>query len=262
MPAFGTTLLQTLLEAHLPDCTRLPECHTVCDLVTSYAKRIGQWNKSSAFFGSKDSMRSFYRGVLWSMVENICQLPGGCHNVVLKDPNFAKALPALIELMPESHVILLIRDPRDIAASFVQIGQREHLRHKRSMYSTRNINWICKRIQSAYRTYLTHRRELARVQSVRYEKLCKRPKKTMRSIFERAGAPYNRIGYDQSLTWCRPEHRHSNEAWISELEGCAPTSAHVNYYAEVLTKSEVRRVQKQCATILTEFGYKKSKRVK
>jgi hypothetical protein len=61
------------------------------------------------------SIRTF---VLDGVNARFSGMPEGCH-VVIKEPNGSVGAPLLVDALPESRVILLVRDPRDVVASLL-----------------------------------------------------------------------------------------------------------------------------------------------
>ena len=70
--------------------------------------------------------------------------------LVLKDPNFVLVLDEITAIFPDAIIVVCVRDPRDIAASFLQIGYRQSEQNVTSKYRSRDVGFICKKIVSAY----------------------------------------------------------------------------------------------------------------
>ena len=70
--------------------------------------------------------------------------------MVLKDPNLIQVLDEAAALFPQCIRIVCLRDPRDITASFVQIGQRQPTDGKPGKYRKRDIGFIANKILAAY----------------------------------------------------------------------------------------------------------------
>ncbi len=252
----GTTLFQTVLENALPSCTQLPEAHIACDLFESYKKRVTELHKSTDFFESEMSLNKFYRSFFEKFLKQILTIHTGKENIVLKDPNFSKVLPAIETIAPKVHMFLMVRDPRDIVASFIQIGNREKPTGADTKYTRRDVLWIIGKIRASYEPYCSKRDSLKRVIVVRYEDLCQQPTGIVRSLLEPLAVPY-KLDLDK-LSWTEDEKRHSNESWLTDLEGGSPTEAHGGHYSEVLTNKEVSSVNDRCADLLFQLGYKAS----
>lgn len=77
--------------------------------------------------------RHFVLGVLrdaWIGTIRSCVLEGAvirfpnCQRLIIKEPNGSIGAPLLAEALPESHMIVLLRDPRDVAASSLDALKR------------------------------------------------------------------------------------------------------------------------------------------
>src|SRR6476661_650048 len=120
----GTTLVQTLL-ANALRSPILPEAHILSDILAAYkrAKEVG--NKTSFFYPTDDGLRSFFQPFARRHMADIVANAKPGNVLVLKDPNFVQVLDEASTLFRHSCMVVCLRDPRDIAASFVQIGQRQ-----------------------------------------------------------------------------------------------------------------------------------------
>ena len=56
---------------------------------------------------------------------------GGTGYLIIKEPNGSLGAPLLMEALPESRMIFLVRDPRDVAASYVDAAKKGSYMHER-----------------------------------------------------------------------------------------------------------------------------------
>ena len=120
----GTTLLQTLLvnALSLPTCQKRTSSPTFSQ-PTNGPNKFG--NKSHYFYATDHDLPPFFQSFAERHVADIVASAKPAATLVLKDPNFIHVLDEAEALFPRSARIVCMRDPRDIAASFVQIGQRQ-----------------------------------------------------------------------------------------------------------------------------------------
>ncbi|MCB0322507.1 MAG: glycosyltransferase [Bdellovibrionales bacterium] len=249
----GTTLIQTLLENLLPAATRLPEAHLVTDLFERYEQRLAEWEKTGAFFSSQEAFEAYYRDSFQRLLADIERTSSPRSHVVLKDPSLARFFPTLADVLPDAGKVLVVRDPRDVLASFIKIGQRDEHRGVGSKYSTRDIDPVLKKIVATYRPYLDHQQTLSDVVIVRYEAVCQEPEATMCEVFQALRLPAPR--WPVELQWLPEGQRHLNRTWITDLEGKAPSAEHVGDFRSVLTVDEIRRTERICGEVMAAFGY-------
>jgi protein-tyrosine sulfotransferase len=244
----GTTLLQTMLANSLGS-PNLPEAHILCDILASYkrAKEVG--NKTRVAYPNDADLLAFFRSFAERHVADITggnQLPA----LVLKDPNFIHTLEEASAVFPQCVRVVCMRDPRDIVASFVQIGQRETAA-KPSKYKARDIYAICRKVSSCYQLLLPA--PPFGVALVRYEMLVSDMRGSLEALSRDTGLKLSldRIGGGE---WLDAKTRHK-PTWITELEGGPPSTASIGSFKRVLTFEEVAIVQQKCGPILEQFGY-------
>lgn len=244
----GTTLLQTLL-ANALGSPNLPEAHILSDILAAYKRAKEFGNKTSFFYPTDDGLLSFFRSFAERHVADITagSRPG---TLVLKDPNFVQSLDEAAALFPDAIRIVCMRDPRDIAASFVKIGQRKSA-PKPGKYEKRDILFISKKILTAYQPLLAA--VPAGVVMVRYEDLAGDPKATLKALGRDTGLKLS-LDRIEDAAWLDAPARH-DQAWISELEGAKPSTASIGSFKRVLLGEEVAIVQRVCQPIMSQFAY-------
>jgi hypothetical protein len=245
----GTTLLQTLL-ANALDSQILPEAHILSDILASY-KRAREFGKKTRFFYPANSdLQRFFQSFADRHIADVVDTAKPGKALVLKDPNFARVLDEAAVLFPQALRIVCLRDPRDIAASFVQIGQRQ-TGAKPSKYEKRDIGFISQKILAAYRPLMDASQPDAFV--VRYEELASDPKRSLEALARETGL---KLSFDhiEHPVWLDAQARH-DESWISELEGGKPSPASIGSFQRVLRGDEITVVQGICEPIMSRFGY-------
>jgi hypothetical protein len=247
----GTTLLQTLL-ANALGSPILPEAHILSDIFAAYKRAKAFGNKTGYFYATDVELRAFFQSFAERHVADIVVKAKPQAVLVLKDPNFIQVLDEAAELFPRSVRIVCIRDPRDIAASFVQIGQRQSSDTKPGKYERRDINFISKKILASYRHVLDAEQPVDAFM-VRYEEIASDPKSALGSLACDTGLTLSLDRVEQPV-WLDAEARH-DVSWITELEGAQASPASIGSFKRVLTGEEVAAVQKICEPVMTRFGY-------
>jgi Sulfotransferase family len=247
----GTTLLQTLL-ANALGARLLPEAHMLCDILMAYKRAKEQWRKTRFFYPTENDLLDFFRSFASRHVEDLARSAASPSILVLKDPNFVQVLAEATSLFPNAVRIVCVRDPRDIAASFLQIGQREPEKERPSRYTRRDVHFIAKKVLLSYAPLL-ETPEPANIVLVRYEELAAEPRATLEALSRdsRLELSYNRI--DEPV-WLAADARH-DPAWVSELEGRKPSPDSVGAFKTVMELPEIKIVQQTCATLMERFGY-------
>jgi Sulfotransferase family len=186
---------------------------------------------------------------------------GADRYLVIKEPNGSLGAPLLMEAMPESRLILLIRDPRDYAASSLdakreggwQYESRKKWRPESPVDKKSPEGFVRSRAQSylermgfAKRAYDAH--EGPKV-LVRYEELRADALGTMRRIYAALGMPVNQ----EELGRAVEKHSWENIPEEQKGEGKFYRKAKPGSWREDLTPEQIEIVQEITAPLLEEF---------
>ena len=249
----GTTLLQTLL-ANALRSPIVPEDHVLCDMVTAYKRAKEVWHKTSFFYPTQQDLFAFFKSVVQRHIEGLRPAVNG-DALVLKDPNFAQIYPELSELFPHATLIACLRDPRDIAASFVQIGQRQPRKGTLDRYQRRDMRSISRKIATSYAP-LTQDHLKQAVKHVRYEQVARSPAGALEALGREANLD---LALDQleNPAWLPATARH-DPAWVSPLEGGQPSAESIGIFRKVLRRDEIAAVEQICGSVFDCFGYQRS----
>jgi len=246
----GTTLLQTLLASAL-DSPNLPEAHILSDILAAY-KRAKEFSKKTRFFyATSNDLRNFFDTFAQRHLADVVVSTNPGAVLVLKDPNFVQVLDELSDLLPHCLRIVCVRDPRDIAASFVQIGQRQD-DPSAGRYKKRDISFISKKILASYQP-LMDAGEPPNTWIVRYEELASDPKRSLQALARDTGLELS-LELVQHPTWLEGQARHE-ASWVTELEGGKPSPSSIGSFVRVLREEEIAVVQRICEPIMIRFGY-------
>jgi hypothetical protein len=250
----GTTLLQTLL-ANALDTPILPEAHILCDMLASYKRAKEAPKKTRFYYPSDADLLSYFQFCADRHIADLIASLGARSILVLKDPNFVQFDGEAHAVFPNAVRIACLRDPRDIAASFLRIGQREPQERQVGKYRRRDIHFICKKILDSYSS-LMQRLEAPSVHLVRYEEVVAKPRETLEALACETGLKLSLARID-SPVWLDAEARHESP-WISELEGQKPSAASVGAYKMVMRPREIALVEHICAPLMAWAGYERS----
>ena len=187
---------------------------------------------------------------------------GDSDYLVVKEPNGSMGAPLLMEALPESRMILLIRDPRDIVSS-----QLDAARQGGWMYERKESDvWKQKAlpdndpdtfVRNRSRKYLQHAGNAKKAYEahrgpkvlVRYEDLRTNTLETMKRIYSTLGIPVD----EGELA--RVVEKHSWEKIPEENKGDGKfyRKATPGGWREDLTPEQARIVEKVTAPLLAEF---------
>lgn len=183
------------------------------------------------------------------------------HHLIIKEPGGGVGAPLLMEALPESRMILLVRDPRDIVASWLDAAgkegwkrqnrragsKRESLAKKRPDVVVRKLaRRYLNNLQMAKRAYEDHK---GRKTLVLYERLRVDTLGTMKGMYSDLG-----IEVDEAQL-ARAVEKHAWENIPEELKGGGKffRKASPGGWREDLTEEQAKVVERITAPILEEF---------
>jgi hypothetical protein len=183
--------------------------------------------------------------------------------LVVKEPNGSMGAPLLMEALPESRMILLLRDPRDVGASTLDaarkggwlhawVDEKAHWRQNSladsdpDAFVEMNANVYLQQVGSAKRAYEAHKGPRA---LVRYEELVADTLATMRRLYEELG-----LAVDEGEL-SRVVRKRSWEMIPEEKkgEGKFYRKASPGSWREDLTPEQVRIIERVTAPLLARF---------
>jgi hypothetical protein len=182
--------------------------------------------------------------------------------LVVKEPNGSLGAPLLMEALPESRMILLIRDPRDVTASSMDAKRKGGWQYENRNKGERKAESAVdkdpdafvrdraksylQRIGNTKQAYEAHR---GRKVLVKYEELRVDPLGTMRRIYAALEIPAG----DEELKRAVEKHAWENIPEDDKGEGKVFRKATPGGWREDLTPEQVEIVERITAPLLEEF---------
>lgn len=258
----GTTLLQRFLCRDRHAHPRLAEASYLRALVQAY--RLGKddfTHDTRSYFSDPEDLRHFHAGVIAMFLHRTRARLDGAQHLVLKEPHLTLFFPDLFELVPEARFVVVMRDPRDIVASMIDVGMRMQQQGQRHVWQQRDIGQLCEQIRSFYAPILTHPDPGFRhaVLVIRYEDLVRHPD-DMRARLQ----PFTGMTLDGEVADEPAELRAARAAqpryqpWVTAHDGRAITEASIGRHAQVLTAAEIRAIEQHCRDLFDLFQYPRS----
>ena len=207
-----------------------------------------------------DSIRTF---VLKEASVRFPEAAGTDNYLIIKEPNGSLGAPLLLEALPESRMILLVRDPRDVVASSMDARREggwnnQSNREQRPMMGKGIDSFVSgrakdylQRIQHTKQAYDAHQ---GRKVLVRYEELRADTLETMRRIRSALELP---MGEEEQLSQAVHKHSWENIPDGEKGKGKFYRKATPGGWREDLTPKQVRVIEEVTRPLLEEFyGYR------
>jgi hypothetical protein len=180
--------------------------------------------------------------------------------LIIKEPNGSIGAPLLMEALPESRMIFLIRDPRDVVASSMDarsegswLSERREAQRRTSkpdrnpnVYVRMRANSYVQQIEKTWQAYRAHG---GRKVMVRYEDLRADTLKTMKRIYSALEIPVEEAELARSVE----KNSWENIPEEEKGEGRKRRKAKPGGWREDLTARQVEIVEDITAPLLNEF---------
>lgn len=246
----GTTLLRVMLDSH-PRIACGPELKII-------PQWLRQWERDSRTFGDHaaehrgigaGAIDDAYRAKV-SMVLTRVRQRSGKPRLAEKTPNNVFFFGHLHRLFPDSPLIHVIRDGRDVVASLLGV-EWFHPDGKRVPY-TENAAAAAKYWADAVGSGLKARKHLGgkAVLEVRYENLVRETEAEMRRVLDHLEEPWDEVVLRH---WEEP-HDLGLETSADQVTRPVYTSS-IGRWRERLSKGDLSTVEGICGALLVELGY-------
>lgn len=269
-PRSGTTLLRLMINAH-PEATVTPECGFALHLANQFSHRSNYDRKLYRDFATAVAHSRKFE--TWGLSEgDILRLieqrepktyTALCTSIYLayakqrnktplalgdKNNYYIKHLDLLTSIFPESKLVFIVRDGRDVACSY-----REAMKNKsRSKYKPNlptKIMDIATSWSSACQSIVCHSKKNARI--IRFEDLISSPLPSINDILDFLDiSPTNdSLAYLNEL-----DEPKEFMAWKNRIAG-APDLSRIGRYKRELTSNEIADFEQESRAELEMFNY-------
>jgi len=181
-PRSGTTLIQNMLDSH-PEIFGGPEFLHIPDILKLRSvlhRSIDlEWIDLICSYTDVDqAICSLIEGLLLPLADK-----NGCKFLSEKSPQNIVIFPELVRLFPEARFIHVIRDPRAIVASMLQVGKRARGKNVRAQRFTRDIHSAINYVKTCFDTgFAAAKTGSNQVHTICYEQLVRDPKKETKEV--------------------------------------------------------------------------------
>lgn len=175
VPRSGTTLLQIMLDSH-PDIYGGPEFDWLPTIVE--LRRLMQESVESGrinTFCSKETINKEIANFVVSLIMPVAER-NGCTYISEKTPWNVLVFNELMDIFPKAHFINVVRDPRAVIASMLEVGKRGKLSGKKTPSYTRRIAAAVKIVEACQKSAKNAiSKNPRRVLTIKYENIVTNP---------------------------------------------------------------------------------------
>lgn len=262
----GTTLMQAILCSDRTTNPLIHEASYLRSIVNAYVSGCQQFEEHNKYyFSSIEDLRTFTARWAQEFLIRVRSRYPKAEHLVLKHPPLTRHFPALNELLLAAGenplYFIIIRDPRDVAASLIRVGERLRKQgNPEGATLPRDMARIGNYYMMSYSPALISHDDayLRRVTVIRYEDLVTKPAPVIRRIRQASGLALE--DFDATSDWRFNEMdmdglRNANNAWLSTLWGKGLSNTRIGVYRDSLTPDEIRIIENVCEGPMRTFGY-------
>ncbi|WP_434782241.1 sulfotransferase family protein [Ferrovum myxofaciens] len=222
-PRSGTTLVQRIIASHSqvyggPEFDLIPKIIELRNIFLSSVEN-GRINK----YLSKDDVNDLFSYFLAKTFNyKIGRIPHKTH-ISEKTPINITVFPELVEIIPHSHLVFVLRDPRAIVASMLKVGDRYKIDGKIPPFFTRNVRSAVQYINECWDAGHTALDKCQNIHLVYYEDVVTSPLESITKLVTQLELPFEKNmldikAYDMS------EFKSGEQFWYSQEKLRAPIS--------------------------------------
>jgi len=256
----GTTLLQNILCSSKVTNPLIPECAIFRLITDCYIKVNSNAEKFPGIYFPKSGPHEFFRNILLEVIEETLNR-FQCEKLVLKEPAMTPFFPVIHSLLgKEVRFVCLTRDPRDIAASMLQWGQRAEKRGTKHWSQQRDMKMFSDFYTSFY-TFLSLEdcSLFNEILLLKYENLVTDIKKHLTILEEFTDIELS--NYDPKIEWEKGFIDLSEDGPLgnafSELYGKPVSKSNIGQFRQRLSNKEITIIDDNCALAYDLFRYKR-----
>jgi len=256
-PRSGTTLLQNILDSHPLICGG-PEFNIIPDIIVLRKKFYNSIKSGSIdVFCSYDDVDR----AICLFIENLIlplAIKNNCKMISEKTPWNVLVFNELLKICPKAKFIHIVRDPRAIVSSLLEVGKRAKKKGKDISSITKNtlgaINCIRDCLSSGFSA---EKRFPNRVLSITYESLVQNPECTTKKICE-----FLEVGWSSEMIYpSNKKHfgeKEIDDIWINmKVYYSNPDISKINKWKDKLSNIQKAQVNEafRSNTNLKQLGY-------
>jgi protein-tyrosine sulfotransferase len=247
----GTTLLRVMLDSH-PHIACGPEFKLIPSIANLWDHSVtGFLPVLQGYDLSKDDISTAYRHFIEELLSKYLRASGKAR-IAEKSPNNVFYFPQLAQIFPDSPLIHVIRDGRDVVSSLLTMDWVSIATGKKFPYveSAQAAADYWKKSVTAGRRSANHPAVKGRYYELRYEDLVRQPDATLRALFEFIDEPWD----PAVLEYHRVERNLAEESSASQVSQSLYSKAIGRWQTDLSTEDKAT-VQRIAGDLLLELGY-------
>lgn len=266
----GTTLLAQSLCSGEETNPYFGESGSLRILMQLHRHMTVRFDEETVFsFGTRKKNEAYVATCVNSFLQETLATQSPATSLVLKEPHLTMFFPHLWRLVPSAKFVVVVRDPRDVVASMLKVGEKLREQGESHLFNSGDIVKIAESIPPFYMPSLRFGKEnpafRKAVRYVKYETFLADPNAIMDDLRKFTGLTMEK--FDPAA---RPAHVHPAAAknarnndrlipWITEAMSGQPLDVtNTGKHAETMTRNQIKAVEEAIPNLMKRFSYRVS----
>lgn len=254
-PRSGTTILQKTLCGSQHTNPMAGEAQHFFNLLQAYDSAVKLFDTKTKFYFTREELFQYHKEMATDYLDRFRSKFDQNTRLVMKCPGYSKFFPRLIDLVPHSQFVMIVRDTLDIVASHIEVGERQKEAKEINEFPRENIRHIADRINSIYFPIIRNKELFGdRLIVIRYEKFVSEDK-PIKKLSNLLNLPDLTREPEEKYDGLRNFKRDSDKAFYSKHWEQNITNSRIGRHRDILTPQEIDTVKKVTKSLRDMFGY-------
>jgi hypothetical protein len=246
----GTTFMQAALCSDPTASPMLNEAYNLARLVESFHYgRVTMDKKTADYFRNEAELCHLYQNIGDLYASHLKAHLNNPQKIILKDPIFTRVAIEVLEMFPHAHFICMMRDPRAVIASLIQVSER-YQSQGQSFLPGRSILDCTQYFHSFYHRNLKLKND--RIHFIRFEDLILNPNGICQYMKQKLGLQIDTKGFNQGFD--TGTFRYAPQWDAPEIHEGAQKNP-LKKYLNILTQPDIELIEKQLQHYFQLFSY-------
>lgn len=260
----GTSLLHRLILTSPDTGDRVAPARYIADFLLLSRTYM---NSDSAFaadyFKSRDHLLAATSQFVRERLTDAWLNSGKPACLVVRTVEISPMIPVVATLLPDANFAVSVREPKDVIASILKVGEKQLKLGRDSPATRRDVSRLAKTYNRSYlavfRAQLRDEHLRQRIVFVRYEEAAANPQKALEAVWTRFDlAPGSGVLADDPAVRASIKEILVHRVWRSyrtELSEAPASTRSVGSHKKALKTSEIWTVNWRCRALRRIFGY-------